>query len=59
MTPTDPPDTTPTEAGHLEHETTCPGPELVEHDTARRVLIVCKACRATAYRPRVNRWADA
>lgn len=48
----------PTEAGHVEHEQDCPGAEVVEHETARRTLLVCRGCRATAYRPRVTRWSE-
>lgn len=51
-------DHAPTEAGQVEHLDDCPGAEVVEHETARRTLLVCRGCRAVAYRPRVSRWSE-
>lgn len=44
------------EVGQLVHATDCTGPRIVRHETPRRHLLVCTACRAQTTVPRRNEW---
>ena len=48
----------PVEVAQVEHEPTCPGPRITEHDTPRRRILTCTGCRAFVVLARVNRWRD-
>lgn len=43
-------------AADLEHAPNCSGAELVERETPRHRLLVCRTCGAQLYLPRVSRW---
>ena len=50
-------DNTPTSAtGVVEHEPGCTNPQIVEPETPRRRVLVCRTCRAHLVLTRVNRW---
>lgn len=42
----------------VEHRPDCTGPAVAEHETARRRLLVCKACHAYVALTRVTRWGE-
>lgn len=45
-------------SGAVEHRPDCTAPAVVEHDTARRRLLVCESCHAYLSLARVTRWGE-
>lgn len=50
--------TVPAASGAVEHRPDCTGAAVVEHETARRRLLVCRTCGAYIALTRVTRWGD-
>lgn len=52
-------DSTPSSAsGVVEHEPGCTDPQVAEHETPRRRVLVCRTCRAHLVLTRVSRWRE-
>lgn len=42
----------------VEHRPGCEDRRIVERDTARKRIVICKGCGAYIYLPRVTRWSE-